>query len=62
MVCSLTLWLSYTRTFHNTAGGGDDDYDDDDDDVDDDSDVDDDEGTDQRGNYLIKGGLLAAKC
>ena len=30
--------------------------------ADDDSDVDDDEGTDQRANYLIKGGLLAAKC
>ena len=61
MVCSLTLWLSYTRTFHNTAGGDEDD-DVDGDDVDDDSDVDDDEGTDQRANYLIKGGLLAAKC
>ena len=32
MVCSLTLWLSYTRTLRNTAGGFDDGDDDDDDD------------------------------
>ena len=30
MVCSLTLWLSYTRTLRNTAGGFDDGDDDDD--------------------------------
>ena len=40
MVCSLTLWLSYTRTLHNTAGGGDDDEDDNDEDGDNEDDDD----------------------